>query len=307
MPGKRGAYLVFVRLGLMLAPIAIGFLLWAFYWQRSLVISSSRPAAATLSATPAEKRPVGPRIAVTAAPDVIVLSRFPLSSVPAISDSVDPDPVASFRELIRPHPGTSRRTAPVDPRMLRKIVDRGVVTFASSKTDVERAKGAHLIQVAALVGFPPARVLLVRNYPASESVRAEVPVSDVIRYASDFFKRGATWNDESNNVFLALAKYFEQRDEMALFAKQLLWSLRGDSQPELSHRIDLLFELLSRVRGSCAALTRLVATAGDSADQECSEGLATGVRRYIETTTPTAEEDEARRRGLLLLSELDVR
>jgi hypothetical protein len=38
----------------------------------------------------------------------------------------------------------------------------------------DRARGASLIQTAALVGYPPARDLLARNYPQSEAVRSVV-------------------------------------------------------------------------------------------------------------------------------------
>jgi hypothetical protein len=72
----------------------------------------------------------------------------------------------------------------VDARRLRTILDRGVLAYASSRTDADRAKGANLIQTAALLGFPPARDLLARNYPQSAAVRSVVPANDAIRYAS---------------------------------------------------------------------------------------------------------------------------
>jgi hypothetical protein len=58
-----------------------------------------------------------------------------------------------------------------------------VIGYASAKTDGDRAKGAGLLQTAALVGYPPARDLPARNYPQSEAVRSVVPAEDVIRYA----------------------------------------------------------------------------------------------------------------------------
>ena len=96
---------------------------------------------------------------------------------------IDPDPVASFRQLIALPPGTAREAPRIDPRRIRTMVDRGVVEYASAKTDGDRARGARLIQTAALVGYPPARDLLARNYPQSEAVRSVVPAKDVIRYA----------------------------------------------------------------------------------------------------------------------------
>jgi hypothetical protein len=82
----------------------------------------------------------------------------------------------SGREPSRPRcsadPDTAREAPHVDPRTMRAIVDRGVVAYASAKTDAERARGARLIQTAALMGYPPARDLLARNYPPSEAVRS---------------------------------------------------------------------------------------------------------------------------------------
>jgi hypothetical protein len=306
MPAKREPWLPFVRLGLIVAPIVIGCLLWAFYHQ-GLFADSRHHAATPPSPAPRERRPIGPRIAPSQTPDVIVLSRNTLSSVPAISDSFDPDPIASFRQLIKPPPGASQAAAHVDPRMLRRIMDRGVVTFASSRQDADRAKGASLIQIAALVGFQPARSLLARNYPLSEAVRSIVPAEDAIRYALDFFKNPAEADDEPSRTLSALAEGFTIRGDLDLFATQVLTSLRGDSQPQLSHRVDLLLESLARARGSCASLARLVLTSGQHDEQECSAALATGLRRYIETTAPSGDEAAARRRGLLLLSELDAR
>lgn len=305
MPTKQ-PWLPLSRLGLVLAPIVIGSLLWAFYHQGLFGVSRYRVAALPSPTSP-KPRPVGPRVGPSEAPDVIVLSRHSLSSVAAISDSFDPDPVASFRQLIKPPPGASKPAAHVDPRMLRRIMDRGVVTFASSGQDADRAKGARLIQVAALVGFQPARSVLARNYPSSEAIRAAVSAEDAIRYALDFVKNPAAADDEPGRVLSALAEHFALRGDLELFVMQLLASLRGDLQPQLSHRVDLLLESLASVRGACTSLARLVLTGDNHDEPECSASLATGLRRYIEATSPSDEEEAARRRGLLLLSELDVR
>lgn len=104
-------------------------------------------------------------------------------SLSAMTPPVDPDPIASFRDVVAGPPDTAREARHIDARRMRTLVDRGVVAYASAKTDGDRAKGAGLIQTAALVGYPPARALLARNYPQSEAVRSVVPAKDVIRYA----------------------------------------------------------------------------------------------------------------------------
>jgi len=82
--------------------------------------------------------------------------------------------------------------------------------------------------------------------------------------------------------------------------------LRGDSRPQLIHRVDTLVDLLARVPGACGALARLVAGAGKAADQECS--FSEDLRKFIETTrSSAAEEEESKRRGLLMLNQLGER
>jgi hypothetical protein len=106
------------------------------------------------------------------AQSAITFSIAPLTSLSAMTLPVDPDPAASLRDLVAVPPDTAREAPHVDPRTMRAIVDRGVVAYASAKTDAERARGARLIQTAALMGYPPARDLLARNYPPSEAVRS---------------------------------------------------------------------------------------------------------------------------------------
>ncbi|MGB8680485.1 MAG: hypothetical protein WCD59_22705, partial [Pseudolabrys sp.] len=67
-----------------------------------------------------------------------------------------------------------------------------------------------------------------------------------------------------------------------------------------------LVDLLARVPGACGALARLVPGAGNAADQECS--LGENLRKYIEATRPSAaEEEESKRRGLLMLNQVGDR
>jgi hypothetical protein len=121
---------------------------------------------------------------------------------------------------------------------MRTLVDRGVVEYASAKTDGDRAKGAGLIQTAALVGYPPARALLARNYPQSEAVRSVVPAKDVIRYALGPVMDAAATGEDSKQIFLALGQHFALQGQLDLFDTQILGSVRGDPRPQawLSNR-----------------------------------------------------------------------
>jgi hypothetical protein len=308
MPAERKFLPTLLRLAVVLAPLLVASLFWALYRYHT---SSTAPAkavtAARSSASPSNSQqtaPIDQRL--RNAERAIMFSIAPLTSLSAMTTPVDPDPVASFRHLIALPPGTTREAPRIDPRRIRTIVDRGVVEYASAKTDGDRAEGAHLIHIAALVGYPPARNLLARNYPLSEAVRSVVPAKDVIRYALGPVMDVVATSEDSKQIFLPLGQHFALQGELDLFASQILDSLRGDSRPQLIFRVDTLLDLLARVPGACGALARLLPGAGKVADQEClfSENL----RKYIETTRPSAaEEEESKHRGLLMLNQLGGR
>ena len=235
-----------------------------------------------------------------------MFSIAPLKSLSAMMTPVDPDPVASFRELIALPPGTTREAPRIDPRRIRTIVDRGVVEYASAKTDGDRARGARLIQTAALVGYPPARDLLARNYPQSEAVRSVVPAKDVIRYALGPVMDG--WQQAKIR-----SKYSSRSGNISPFRDSWICS------PPRSSIHCAATCARSSVIGSTPYWTcwracpepvvrspALLPGAGEVADQECffSENL----RKYIETTRPSAaEEEESKHRGLLMLNQLGER
>ena len=54
------------------------------------------------------------------------------------------------------------------------------------------------------------------------------------------------------------------------------------------------------------ALARPGTGAGETADQECSF-ISENLRKYIETTAPAPEEEESKRRGLVMLNQLGGR
>jgi hypothetical protein len=70
-------------------------------------------------------------------------------------------------------------------------MDVGVTRYASATDDEGKSKGASLVHLAALLGYPPARELVVRNYPRLPVVRSTVPAQDVVRFAVDLLARGA--------------------------------------------------------------------------------------------------------------------
>ena len=254
MLGERKFLSTASRLAVILGPLLVASLLWASYRNRGSSADPAKPVTAARSSTSSSMSRETAHIdssgseGLSNAQSAIMFSIAPLTSLPAMTPPVDPDPVASFRDLVAVPPDTAREAAHIDPRRMRTIVDRGVVEYASAKTDGDRAKGAGLIQTAALVGYPPARALLARNYQ-SEAVRSVVPAKDVIRYALGPVMDAAATGEDSKQIFLALGQHFALHGQVDLFATQILTSLRGDSRPQLAYRIE---DLLARVPGAVA-------------------------------------------------------
>jgi len=307
MLGERKFLSTASRLAVILGPLLVASLLWASYRNHASSADPAKAVTAVRSSTPSSMSQETAHTdssgseGLSNAQSAIMFSIAPLTSLPAMTPPVNPDPVASFRGLIAVPPDTAHESPHLDPRRMRAMVDRGVVEYASAKTDGDRARGASLIQTAALVGYPPARDLLARNYPQSEAVRSVVPAKDVIRYALGPVMDAAATGEDSKQIFLALGQHFALHGQVDLFATQILTSLRGDSRPQLGYRIDTLLDLLARVPGACGALARLIPGEGEAADRECS--FSQNLRKHIETTAPAREEEESKRRGLLMLNE----
>src|SRR5207302_7186508 len=101
-----------------------------------------------------------------------VLAGAPFATVPTDLISV-PDIALVAPELLFPE-SSARTPAVTDPRKLREMMDRGVVAYASASTREAQARGAKSIQLAAQLGYGPARDLLARNSPGSEPTRSVV-------------------------------------------------------------------------------------------------------------------------------------
>ena len=307
MLGERKFSSTAGRLAIVLAPLLVVSLFWASYRNYSSSADPTTAVAALRSSTSSSMPQETAYLDASSgseglsnAQSAIMFSIAPLTSLSAVTPPVDPDPVTSFHDFIAMPPDTAREAPHIDPRRMRTMVDRGVVEYAFAKTDGDRARGASLIQTAALVGYRPARDLLARNYPQSEAVRSVVPAKDVIRYALGPVMDAAATGEDSKQIFLALGQHFAVQGQVDLFATQTLISLRGDSRPQLGYRIDNLLDLLARVPGACSALARLIPGEGEAADWECS--FSQNLRKHVETTAPAREEEESKRRGLLMLN-----
>src|SRR5438874_4945670 len=293
-------------IGLGFGAILIGRLTWDVHWGSLFAHSMpgfirpnpAIPAVSTPPArTPSEQALIDSQTAVA-------LATAPFNSVPPLMAAPEPPLGKNLGELIKPPPGGRQDTPPLDPRKLRALMDRGVVTYAGSSSDKDRQKGAELIQTAALLGFTPARSLVARNFPQSEPVRRAVPARDAISYALDFFTGSEIDSENAKAIFMALAEHFARQGQIEFFTAQFLEGLRGDNRPQLSHRIDTLLELFTRVRGACLAVARIVSQMPEPIGDGCSVSLAEDLRRYIEIGRPVERDAELRRRGLIMLDQV---
>jgi hypothetical protein len=227
----------------------------------------------------------------------------PSSAPPQTPASFESNPPeASPQETAAPSSTTKDLTARIDPRKLMNLMNTGVVKYASEPDDANKAKGARLIQIAALVGYETARNLIVTNYPRAAAIRSAVPASDVILYAVDLLMRQA----DAGTQFVALANYFSDRGEAPRFAKFVADVARDSAPLHEPENFDRFFKSLNSVPGACSSLKRVIL--GDPAIDEnaCSKTLQASLFGYVKENGPTGLERDARVRGVELMRKEDV-
>ena len=274
-----------IRLAVVLVPLLVAALFWAFY--RYQVSSAAKGVtAAQSSASPSKSQqtaPIDERL--SNAERAIMFSSAPLTALPAVMTPIDPDPVASFRQLIALPPGTAREAPRIDPRRIRTIVDRGVVEYASAKTDGDRAKRCALDPNCCLSRLPPGARLACAQLPAIRSGafgRSRKGCHPLCAGSRD----GGSERGFESKYSSRSGSISPFRDSWMCSRPRIFELVRGDSRPQLIHRVDTLVDLLARVPGACGALARLVPGAGKAADQECS--FSENLRKFIETTRSSA-------------------
>ena len=129
----------------------------------------------------------------------------------------------------------------VDPRRLRRIMDLGVAQFASATDDPGKSKGASLVQLSALLGYPPARELVVRNYLRSPAVRSRVPAQDAVRFAVELAAQGEPSSRGAAEVAIALGNYFSRRGDVLRFARHVVDAISDDDRLQASDQLAKLF------------------------------------------------------------------
>ena len=281
---------VYVRLAAVLVPMIVVLVIAAIAKDRSPMAAKPRPpvvvslqtVASKAPAASATSQPPDPRVEDASPPpwDPALLAPAPFQTVLVNLHSDLNFPLA---QMLDPEL-TARSPTVVSPGKLRELMDRGVVGYASAGTRDQKIQAAKLIALAARLGYGPARDLIARNYPRSEAMQSLVPAVDAIRYTFALLTMEDPREEDADAVFLGLVQYAAANGTMGQLARKLADLLRADRRAHLSHRIDVVMGLLARVPGACAAIGRVVATAGDQSPDECSVSLSQDILRFAQSS-----------------------
>jgi hypothetical protein len=248
--------------------------------------------------------------AATKQPDSFDL-RFPVEIEPG-HQGPRPDGALIDTQWMPPPPKLPfpRASAPqaqgqgVDPIKLRRVMDLGVAQYASAADDQGKSKGVSLIQLAALLGYAPARELVVRNYLRSPAVRSIVPPLDAVRFAIDLVGPGAPASNEDVELVIALGNYFSQRGDVLKFARHIVDAISGDQRLQASDGLARLLSIFARVPGLCTGIKRAI-SADLRINQNCSSPLNEELLDYAHFKGELKTSAEARLRAMRLLDKLE--
>jgi hypothetical protein len=212
----------------------------------------------------------------------------------------DPDYLAAAKLITPAPPQTPLALQGVDPRRLRASFQRGVTAMRSDAAD-QSATGARLVSVAAILGYQPARLLIVQRYPSSAILRSTVSSAEAVRYSFDPLLLPSAQSEGNRNSLVLLTAYFSGRQALVDYASDVLAVLGDDKRLQTSERLQILLNLLARVRGTCTAITVTIAKARTMTGPECSPALQLQIENYLHVIPPPGRETESRREALRLL------
>ena len=234
-----------------------------------------------------------------------------------------PAPAPDGFDVVPPTGATERPRAPraldviplaqtqlrFDPLRLRRIMDLGVETYGSAGNEQQRAKGAKLLQLSALLGFAPARRLVVYNYPLAAAMREVVPESDSVRYALALLAIDGANAEASGasplnarTLLISLGRFFSARREISHFATAVTQELRTDSHYRALRDLEALLGALSEVPDACTEIASVLART--AAPDACGPVLTRDLLAFTQTQAPLDANADAHRRALVLTAEL---
>lgn len=193
-----------------------------------------------------------------------------------------------------------------DPRRLRAITVRSIASYEAAPNEAAQISAMRMMQVAAALGYEPARDLILANFTSGRPTRTAVPAPDAVRYAMDVFTDGANKLNRSNQAFVPLARYFAQRGELEAFATHIVETIRDDSRLQKSRALDQTFAALLLVPGGCQALARAIAAPRSDDYRQCPISLKTRLLAHVRVAGPVYRDDRARRQALALIEKIDV-
>lgn len=265
-----------VRLGLILVPLLLAVAILARHLRSSPAVTTARAIGAAAPGRP------------HSLPNVARPRPTPL----------DPDFVAASRMMISPPPETDSALRGIDPRRLRTSFARGK-TMLTAVSDEQSIAGARLVNIAAVLGYEPARALIARDYPTSHIIRAAVAAPEAVRFSLDPLLHG---HGDKDSAFMALlAAYFAGRDQLAAYATYLLDALADDRRLQSAESIKSLVAGLARVPAVCIAIAHTMVHVRSVTGPPCSSGLQLQMQNYFNRTQPPGLEPQSRRLALTLL------
>ena len=120
-----------------------------------------------------------------------------LSNVPRADENaprVDHALIEAAAMMIPAPPETELALQGIDPRRLRASFQRGMAAMqryvddepmVDGSHDDQKIEGARLVNVAAILGYEPARALIARDYPRSQIIRSALSANEAVRYSLD--------------------------------------------------------------------------------------------------------------------------
>ena len=278
------------RLGLIVGSILVGAVLLFHVGYSSTTISlapkSSAPAPAQVSRPAKSHATSSPDFArAIAPPQGLAGSGAQLSN----SANVNADLRIAEKLMVLAPPQTDLAVQGIDPRLLRASFQRGIATMQSNDSDATTKEGAGLVSMAAVLGYEPARVTIVQEYPRSSIIRSAVSSLEAVRYSLDPLFVPSSQGESSRIFLVLLASYFSGRHELSAYATDLLTTLSDDQRLQAEDSLKSLLGLLARVPGACTALAHAVVKARTVTGPECSPGLQLQLENFIRLRAPGLE------------------
>lgn len=257
------------------------------------------PAPTSPAATPpSPQEAIEPGAGTAVTPTVELPASLPPQKTAA--SAVSAVDAAAEARMVPPPPGAKVSSA--DPEMLARLMERGLAAYRAATADADRIEAARLLQVAAALGYGPARGVMARSYPRSHAVRSVASPGDALRYALDIFASGAAFSNNPEQVFASVAAHLLERGRGGTFGADLLDSLRDDPRLHERERLDAMFNALTAVRGACAAV--IAALPRPPEGNTCSPAQREAVRAFLAQVGPSGRDAAAREAAMAELARL---